>query len=306
MGQIMNKAEAFIKNFQAWAEQQRDIRGAFLIGSHGQKSADALSDLDIAFLSTKAATYADSRAWLSRFGTVWSMIYDTQDPISGLPTSASLFTAFSDGLSVDFSIIPSQKTKLWLMLIQNRWLQETFWARETGQAAYLFQQGIITLFDKDGLVGQLDNLKRFPVWTEASPTAKDFAFLQDDFYFTLVQMRRLLLRGQTYAAISLRDKALRRVLVQLVRWQAQAKQNDWSNPLKYRDKYLEDWADKRFVEALPIIFAGYGIENLWQALLKACEIFAILSQELALHFNVTLYERLASIRAWLEIQYQER
>jgi hypothetical protein len=302
----MERIQKFLDDFSVCAEQQADIRGAFLIGSYGQKNADALSDLDLALISTKATNYAHAQQWLKQFGTVWAAIYDPQDSISGLPTSASLFTAFSDGFSIDFSIIPAQKTRLWLSLMKNSWIRRRFWQKEAGQAAYLFQKGIVPLFDKDGLVQELDKLKQLPVWVEPFPSAEDFAFLQDDFYFTLVQMRRLLLRGQIYAALSLRDKALRRIFLHLARWQAQINNQEWGNPLRYRDKLLESWADQRFVEALPTIFAAYGAENLWQASRKACQIFELFSSEIAHHFGFKADERLHEVLIWFESEYQER
>ena len=48
-----------------------------------------------------------------------------------------------------------------------------------------------------------------------------------------------------------------------------------------RGRFLEEWADVRAVESLPVIFAHYDEEDIWRALMATMDLFRWLAVESA-------------------------
>lgn len=303
----MTANEHFLAQFTEWAHAQTDIRSAFIIGSFGRQTQVAWSDIDIAFVTRKPDRYQNIAAGFSALGQVWASVYDPNDPIMGLPTSATAFCVFENGVYVDFAILPHMKTKIWSELLCNPFTRNRLLKQAASETAYLLQGGVKILFDHDGLVTKLiEALKDMPIEMRQKPAAHEFQALQDDFYLGILHMVRNLMKGQTFAAQIIRDRAIRRALLMMAQWEAQAPQGDWNQPLKYREKEIEIWGNVQFVSKMPVLFNSYGAENLWLSLRTSLEIFSTLNRNasLALEYSVDL-TRIVQMEQWIEEKYQQ-
>lgn len=270
----MEAEQEFIQRFDTWARAQPDILTAFVVGSFGSRTALPGSDVDLAFVTRRPQRYTKPYQWLDSLGTVWAAIYDAQDSLMGLPTSASLFCSLEDGLTVDFSILPYGKTWLWFQLMR----RTRFLAHQNAETAYLFQQGVIILFDKTGFLGRLQKVAKAQSTPLGAPPSKQAVeMLQEDFYLGILKMVRYILKGELFAAQTLRERVIRRCLITMAQWEAQTQANDWQNPLKYRDRKIEHWADPVLVTSLPTLFNGYDGDALWQSIHTSLRVFAELS-----------------------------
>ncbi len=302
----MEPYDNFIKRFEIWGRTQKDISAAFIIGSVGRKAQVAWSDVDIAFVTRKPKQYRNPQKWLFALGTVWTAVYDSDDPIFGLPTSASLFAVMDGGIYVDFSILPYWKTRLWSRFISTPFTQRTLFSREAGEAAYLFRKGIEILFDNAGFIHRLERSLQSTVFKPQAPiSSNDLHELQSEFHLGVLHMVRYLMKEQPFAAQIVRDRAVRRCLLTLTQWHAQARDDDWSDPIQYRDRQIEKWSHPEFSMAMPHLFGGYSAELLWQSLLASLRIFSLLSSELAATCGFSKNESSSkAIEVWVNAQYQ--
>lgn len=302
----MEPYDNFIKQFEVWGRAQKDIRAAFIIGSVGGKAQVAWSDVDIAFVTQTPEQYRNPQKWLLALGTVWTGVYDSDDSISGLPTSASLFAVMDEGIYVDFSILPYWKTRLWSWFISTPFTQRTLFAREARETAYLFRKGIEVLFDHDGFIHRLErNLQSMVFKLQTPVSSTDIHELWNEFHLGVLHMVRYLMKEQPFAAQIVRDRAVRRCLLTLTQWHAQARDNDWNDPLRYRDRQIEKWSHPEFSMAMPHLFGGYSAELLWQSLLESLRIFLLLSNELAATCGFSRNDgNSKSIETWINAQYQ--
>lgn len=304
----MDNNAAFIQQFASWAQAQADIRGAFVVGSVGRQTQGPWSDVDIAFITRKPHQYRQPSQWLAPLGSVWTGVYDPNDPMLGLPTSATLFCVMAGGIYVDFSILPYRKTWLWAQLICNPYARKHLFRQQASETAYLIQDGIQVLFDRDGLIQRLaDALKSTPVMMKQQPTVHDLERLQDDFYLGALHMLRYLMKSQPFAAQIVRDRAVRRCLLNAAQWQAQASGKDWNNPLNYRDRQIDRWTHPQFVEAMPVLFNGYGADNLWLSLQASMHVFRLLMENLTTKLDYAYdHSRALMIEQWINAQEAAR
>lgn len=303
----MGKYEQFIVRFRQWAQQQNDIHGAFIIGSYGQQTATAWSDIDIAFLTEKPNKYIQLENAFKELGQLWTGIHDPNDPFAGLPMSATAFCVFEEGLYVDFAILPYRKTRLWWQLISNPILRQKFFKRPASETAYMLQSGIDILFDKTNSISSvISALQYVPIEMIEPPGQQEIAFLEDDFYLGILHMLRYLMKGQVFGAQIVRDKAVRRGLVIAAQWAAQSQIHNWNAPLTYRDRKIETWAHPQFVENISTLFNGYDAQALWKSLHEAVRIFQLLIAETLSNLHYPFDDtRGRQLQTWIEAQYED-
>ncbi len=88
--------EHFLSPIRQWAEQQPDIRGVLLVGSHARHAARPDSDVDLVILTDCPERYVDSIDFAERLGAVsrW------QKEDWGRVTSVRVW--YEDGLEVEY------------------------------------------------------------------------------------------------------------------------------------------------------------------------------------------------------------
>lgn len=297
--------KSFATRFEAWARAQQDIRAVFIMGSFGQQIEKPWSDIDIAFITKKQQRYIQPYKWLPEIGNVWTGLYMAGEQIGGLPTSSSLFSSFESGICVDFVIMPFRKTQLWSYLLRNPTTRNALFTQHAQDTAYLLKQGVDVLFDHDNIINPLiTSLDVLQLHAGKPPSQSELTTMQDDFELGAVQMVRYLMQGRTFAAQTVRDRPMRRSLIQLAQWQAQSKQSIWNDPLKFRDKKIEQWADPEFIQLMPVIFGGYGDENLWHSLRSSMTIFKSMLIDVSESIGYAPDDKVTRITQWVEVQYE--
>ena len=138
MDRIAQGYEQLIRNFVSWAQDQENIRLAFVLGSRARTDhpADQWSDLDLAVVAKDIHPYIEQADWINAIGKAWLTFIETTGP----GTSMERRVLFDGGLDVDFAMMPMQ-------MIRNMLDQGV----DPGTAD-IFRRGVRVVLDKDNLL----------------------------------------------------------------------------------------------------------------------------------------------------------
>jgi hypothetical protein len=89
--------DQFLMDLRRWAEQQGDIAGVLLVGSHARGEAREDSDVDVVLLALKPERYLEDRSCVEQFGSVARL----EEEDWGRVTSLRVW--YAGGLEVEFS-----------------------------------------------------------------------------------------------------------------------------------------------------------------------------------------------------------
>jgi len=262
MGEFTTGYDRLIERFVAWADSAENIRAAFVIGSRARSDhpADEWADLDVFLLARDPRPYLAGADWLCKIATPW-LTFLERTPEGDAHERRVLFEG---GLDVDF--LPTSLASFEQML------REGFPSVE----ADMLRRGVRVLVDKEGLAARLAAVQLGPP-PGAQRTALEFANVVNDFWYHAVWTAKKLRRGELWWAKSCCDGYLKGLLLQMIEWQARA----GGTEVWMRGRFLEEWADPRALAALPGIYAHYGAEDVWRALLATMDLFRWLALETA-------------------------
>jgi aminoglycoside 6-adenylyltransferase len=109
-------------------------------------------------------------------------------------------------------------------------------------------------------------------------TPAEFAEVVHDFWFHTAWTAKKLRRGELWVAKFCCDDYLKRLLLRMIEWHAQATQNvdTW-----YSGRFLEQWASPSVADELRKAFAHYDELDIWRALRSTMDLFHRLAGETA-------------------------
>jgi aminoglycoside 6-adenylyltransferase len=170
---------------------------------------------------------------------------------------------FADGADVDFSVAPAEL------------LEEP--DRFVGAAADVLGRGVRVLVDTDGALDSL--LSRVPPRRPPEPPSQDdLTEIVNDFWYHAVWAARKLRRGEVFTAKGCVDAYMKRLILRVLAWHAQAAGNvdTW-----HEGRFLEGWADPRALERLRAAYGHYDEDDVRRALLATMDLFSWLAAETA-------------------------
>ncbi len=122
----------FLSHIATWAEQQPDISGVLLVGSHARGTARPDSDVDFVILTTNPERYVDNPSFAAHFGSIarWA--------IEDWGRVISVRVWYQDGLEVEYGFTQPD------------------WAAPPLDAGTrrVIADGLRILFDRDGLLSR--------------------------------------------------------------------------------------------------------------------------------------------------------
>jgi aminoglycoside 6-adenylyltransferase len=149
------------------------------------------------------------------------------------------------------------------------------------EAAEYYRRGGRIILDKDGVAGRFLALLPQVDAGHALPTAAQFTETVSEFWFAAVWTAKHLQRGELWwAKCSGSDGRMKSLLLRMTEWHAWAAHgtdfDTWSD-----GRFLEEWADRRVVEALGPAFARYDPVDARRALVATMDLFRWLATETA-------------------------
>lgn len=248
-----------------WVHTEEAIRVLILVGSRARPGqvTDRFSDYDLDLYVTDALPYFTDDSWIKQLGTVWAKEKET-DP-SG---PSSHLVLFEGGVGVDFTFLSAISLA---ELVHQQTLPVDY------------QRGYQVLLDKDSMTAQLPPPSYQPL-PARKPTEEEFLYAVNVFWFELFHLVKYLHRGELWS-VKFRDATLKRRLLQMLEWHAQARHN-WVYDTWIVGQHMQSWVEPEIWQALFGIFAHFDKADSWRAVCALLPLYRRLARETAqrLHY----------------------
>lgn len=262
MSDIHKLFEEFIDRFRRWAENQDDLRGAYILGSRAREEtpADEWSDLDLPIITTDPERYISGTGWLDNLGKYYLTFLEK----TGIGDETERRVLFKGGLDVDFPIIPHD-------LFKNLTL---------GPADLLMlHRGYRIIIDKDNELEAI--IRDLPAPPESvHPSSAEFDNNINDFFYHAVLAVKKFKRGELFYAKSVCDCYMKRLLLSMISWHACAR-HGLNYDFWHDGRFLEKWAEPEIVDGLRKAYAIYSADDFQRALRETINLFRRIAIETA-------------------------
>ncbi len=243
----------------AWAAAQPAIRAVVVGGSTARRvnPGDEWADLDLEIYATDFDEFTASPAWLTQFGEVWTylQLQEGDNPV--------FLTLYEGGEKVDFHFFHVDQ------------LRRLVEAQELPPA---YRRGYRVVVDKDGLAARLPAPLSTPV-PVARPTAEEFAFQVNAFWYGVLYIARQIRRGNLWV-VKFRDWTAKQSLLVMLEWHTQSTHN-WEYETWHDGHFMSQWVDEPTWQELHQAFGAFDAQASWQALFATLALFRRLAVETA-------------------------
>ncbi len=283
--------QQWIEKLITWANTRTEVRAALVIGSQGREGIlppEPWSDIDVMLLVAQETPFTECHAWMGEIDRLWAGVLDLEETFGGWVPVYCGFSVYAGGVNVDFMLLPQRKvrsaTQVMRLLERFPRLRQLLPENITGlgtDAGDLLRHGARILIDKDGVAGQFQQaIRSSPVEPTAPPSQAKFEAAVESFWVDPTRIAADLLRGRLAEALKALHNLQKRLL-RMVEWHARSKSNWQGDDLAFRLKSIEQWADPRVLQALPLTYPHYNVDEMWRALIQAIELYHWLSLETA-------------------------
>ena len=247
----------------AWAEREDDVRALVLTSSRARadSTVDALSDYDVVAAVPDVAAFLERDEWVRGYGEPLARWGDRRE-VLGLET-AFCGVVYADRVKVDYS--------LWPKALLER----------VAEAASLpddLDVGYHVLVDKDGATADWE-LPTQRAHVPPQPSRREYEALVEEFWWVTMYAAKSLWRGELFFAKWVLDcdakaNALRRML----EWRIEL-DHDWSLRPGAYGRGLERLVAADVWAELAATYAGVGVDESWEALLRTTALFRRVATE---------------------------
>lgn len=262
--------DSLLERIVSWAQADGGVQACLLLGSRARhdRPADDWSDTDLILVLDDPDGLLADPAWPAKFGTV--AITFLEETMLSLRERRVLY---ADGTDLD--VVPMSRERM---------LQHL----DDPHALLALGRGHQVLVDKVGVFTKLgDRIASAQATAASAPGAPDpaaFTNLVNDFWYHAVWAARKLRRGELWVARSCLDGHMKRLLLQVMEWQADL--TGVSNDHWFDGRFLEHWAEPSAVEALRGAFAHYERDDVARALAVTMDLFRRLASDLAVRLEL--------------------
>ncbi len=268
-----------IRAIAEWGAAQPDLLAGVVIGSRSRidAPADDYSDLDVMLFTPDVSRYADDARWFEQFGTVvvkslGSIGYGNREWI----------VVYGDGAKVDFALSRAAEGAATLQALIDACPHQGVLAR-----------GVLPLFDNVS-PGTAIHAPSAPPVPPLTPAALEH--LLTEAWLDGLKAVKSLRRGGLWQAKMRVDGDLKGRLLTLLEWDAVGI-DTWHD-----GRFLEGWADREALAALPGTFAAYTTDDVRRALFATLDLIGVLGRRVAGRLG-SAYPADAErqMRRWIEV-----
>ena len=255
------------QRFADWALTQAAIRAVIVVGSRARLDhpADEWSDLDLVVFTSDASQYLNDALWLDTFGQARVVISSSFGQ-----SDREWLALYENGCKLDvafLSIDPTAATALQAML-------------DAFPYPVVLQRGMRVLLDQTGATAEL----RLPkIDAPQPPTQAAFTALINRVFFDAIKTAKFIRRNDLWRAKQLCDSDLKEHLLVMLEWHALTQKR--THEIWYDGRFIDEWADREALAALPDAFAVYHAADLQRALFSTLDLFRRLAHEVAEHLG---------------------
>jgi len=226
--------------------------------------------------------------------------------------SEDYYVVFKPDLDVDFSIVPLQRlrqeiwTASWFAYFSGLQPPPTASVKRFYVIASALHQGFRTLVDRDGLASEMQSAFASFYTSVVMPSLAELLATVDEFLLFAFKAIKKINSGKRYAAKWICDVTLQMLLIRMATWHIHTQRCEDTQPVRYRDLRLDEWADPRLLIELPKTFASYNHSDIYRALQSAVDLFYWVTTETATQLGyqdqfIQVVDRFEWLRAYLEI-----
>ena len=147
----------------------------------------------------------------------------------------------------------------------------------------------VVLLDKDSIIGELPPPSDKD-YLPTPPTEKAFNDCCDEFFWISLYAAKGIARRQLTYAKHMSEQICKNELITLLSWYAGIKTN-FQQPVGYCAKYLDSFLEKDIWDTFKETYVGANYPDMWNALIKQCELFDTLAGIIAEKYNY-LYNKI--------------
>ena len=288
----------------SWARSQRNVRALAVVGSRGGGGKpDKWSDLDLVVVSKRPKLLV-SCSWVEEIDNAW-LIYPIASPDGERRATGVVFR--EGRATIDFAFVGARSLRAALILLSlfsrhpgmSRALPAHY-ASALAYFAHMLSHGARVILDKDGVLSRLASVDI--TWPHRMrPTDDEFLASVDAFLGASLWTAKKIRRGDFWRSAVSANHDLKLLLLQMIEWHSRLfRGEEWDIPYLGRD--LDDWADRRIIEALPDPFPHYTAQELYESLVAAVELHAWIAREIAEGWRLSYpQESYANVRRHLGV-----
>lgn len=254
-----------IKNFAKYDER---IRAAYMNGSRTNPHApkDLFQDYDIVYVVTETTPFIENQGWISTFGELIMMQEPDKNEFGSerefdFEKSYGFLMLFADGNRIDLHI-------------------QTI---EVFTEEYGKDKLTLPLLDKDSLFPQIPAPSDEDYHVKRA-SKKAFDHYTSDFWWCLQNVAKGIWRDELPYAKQMFEYIIRESLDNMVEWWIGIAQ-DFQVSAGKSGKYFKKYLPEPYWEMYQNTYSNADPEQMWASVFAACELFRILSQEVAEYFD---------------------
>ncbi|WP_062047118.1 aminoglycoside 6-adenylyltransferase [Bacillus sp. JCM 19034] len=266
----MRNEKEMIELIINFAKEDERIRAVYMNGSRTNPNVpkDIFQDYDVVFVVTETITFIEDKKWISEFGELIMM----QEPDKN-----------DFGRNIDLNFIMSYG---FLMLFSdgNR-IDLRLQTKEIMIEEYGKDKLTLPLMDKDNL------LPAIPCPTDIDyhvkkPTKAEYESYTNNFWWCLQNVAKGIWRDELPYAKLMFEHTTRESLDKMVTWWIGIQQEFQVSTGKF-GKYFKQYLPDSLWEMYERTYSSSDYSTMWDSIFVTCELFRILSQDVAKHFQFT-------------------
>lgn len=252
------------------AKEDERIRAVYLNGSRTNPNVpkDIFQDYDVVYVVTETASFIKDKTWINAFGDLIMM----QEPDK---------SDFGEGIDFDFT-----RSYGFLMLFTdgNR-IDLRIQIKEVVFEEYEKDKLTLPLMDKDNL------LPAIPYPTDIDyhvkkPSKGEYDSYTNEFWWCLQNVAKGIWRDELPYAKLMFEYTTRDSLDKMVTWWIGIQEDFQVSPGKL-GKYFKEYLPESYWKMYKETYSDSNYENIWESIFVTCELFRILSKDVAEHFHFT-------------------
>lgn len=252
------------------AKRDERIRAVYMNGSRTNSNVpnDIFQDYDIVYVVTETTTFSEDEKWINVFGELLML----QEP-----------DKLDQGLGIDKNFNKSY-TYLMLFTDGNR-IDLHIETKESMQKGYVSDSLTIPLLDKDNCLPSILPPTDIDYHVK-KPTEAHYNSCTNNFWWCLQNVAKGLWRNELPYAKLMYVYTTRESLDEMVSWWI-GMHHDFEISTGKLGKYFKNYLPESYWNMYEKTYSNSNIDNMWDSIFFTCELFRILAQDVAKHFNYT-------------------
>ncbi|WP_078551973.1 aminoglycoside 6-adenylyltransferase [Bacillus alkalicellulosilyticus] len=252
------------------AEKDERIRSVYMNGSRTNPNVqkDMFQDYDIVYVVTEISSFIKDKTWIRHFGELIMM----QEPDKN---------TFGEAAELDVT-----KSYGFLMLFTdgNR-IDLRFQTKEEMVEEYKEDKLTLPLMDKDNILPEIPQPTDIDYHVNI-PTKEEFDSYTNNFWWCLQNVAKGIWRDQLPYAKLMFEYTTRESLDKMVCWWIGI-QHDFKVSTGFLGKYFKKHLPESYWSMYEKTYSTANYEEFWESIFITCDLFRILSQTVADHFQYT-------------------